>query len=135
MHLLEDLPTIARGNGRVKRELDAVGLARLLRPIARDIKLAVVEQVGSMQGQGVASVFSLGHSFGTITGVIGALHIPLQLVHPAVWKKSMGISRDKDVARAQAIRLFPSTDLSLKKDHNLAEALLLADFSMKGRTE
>jgi crossover junction endodeoxyribonuclease RuvC len=37
VHLLEDLPTIARGNGRVKRELDAVGLARLLRPVTRDI--------------------------------------------------------------------------------------------------
>lgn len=130
VHLLEDLPTLARGNGRVKRELDPVGLAHLLRPIAGDIQLAVVEQVSSMPGQGVASVFSLGHSLGSITGVISALGIPLQLVTPASWKKACGISRDKDVARGQAVRVFPHVDLHRKKDHNTAEALLLARFAL-----
>jgi crossover junction endodeoxyribonuclease RuvC len=128
VHLLEDLPTVTRGNGRVKRELDAAGLAHLLRPIAADIKVAVVEQVGSMPGQGVASVFSLGHSAGVIVGVISALQVPLQLVTPATWKKAMGLGRDKAMSRTVASRMYPSTNLSRVKDHGLAEALLLARY-------
>lgn len=134
VHLLEDLPTVTRGQGRVKRELDPAGLAHLLRPIAGEIRLAVVEQVGSMPGQGVASVFSLGHSAGVIVGVISALGIPLQLVAPSVWKKAYGIGRDKGLSRTVATRLYPGASLARVKDHNLAEALLLATFvsAMKG---
>ncbi len=134
VHLLEDLPTITRGNGRVKRELDPAGLAHLLRPIAADIKLATVEQVSSMPGQGVASVFSLGHSLGTIVGVISAMGIPMQLVAPAVWKKPYGVGRDKTLSRTVASRLFPDINLSRVKDHNLAEALLLGLYAMKGNS-
>lgn len=131
VHLLEDLPTITRGNGRVKQELDPAGLAHLLRPIASDIEIAVVEQVGSMPGQGVASVFSLGHTSGVIAGVISALGIPLQLVAPAVWKKAHGLGRDKTMSRTVASRLYPEVSLHRVKDHNLAEALLLARYAMQ----
>lgn len=131
VHLLEDLPTITRGKGRVKRELDPAGLAHLLRPIAGDIKLAVVEQVGSMPGQGVASVFSLGHTSGVIAGVISALGIPLQLVAPATWKKPLGLTRDKSMSRTVASRLYPEVALHRVKDHNLAEALLLARHALQ----
>lgn len=131
IHLLEDLPTVTRGNGRVKRELDPAGLAHLLRPLVTDSKLAVVEQVGSMPGQGVASVFSLGHSAGVIVGVIATLGIPLQLVAPAVWKKSYGVGRDKTLSRTLASRLFPLTNLTRVRDHNLAEALLLARYAIE----
>lgn len=129
VHLLEDLPTVTRGNGKVKRELDPAGLTHLLRPIASEIRLAVVEQVGSMPGQGVASVFSLGHTAGVIVGVIGALGIPLQLVAPATWKKHHGLGRDKSMSRTVASRLYPEISLHRVKDHNLAEALLLARYA------
>jgi len=131
VHLLEDLPTITRGKGKVKRELDPAGLAHLLRPIAADIKIAVVEQVGSMPGQGVASVFSLGHSSGVISGVISTLGIPLQLVGPATWKKTFSLTRDKTMSRTVASRLYPEVALHRVKDHNLAEALLLARYAMQ----
>jgi crossover junction endodeoxyribonuclease RuvC len=129
VHLLEDLPTITRGNGKVKRELDPAGLAHLLRPLAGEIRLAVVEQVGSMPGQGVASVFSLGHTSGVIAGVISTLGIPLQLIGPATWKKTFGLTRDKTMSRTVASRLYPDVSLHRVKDHNLAEALLLAHYA------
>jgi len=127
---VEDLPVMARGRGRVKSELDAAGLARLLRPHAGQIRLAVVEQVASMPGQGVASIFSLGHSLGSIVGVLAALAIPLRLVPPAVWKRAAGVSADKNLARSEAIRLWPNAPLDRVKDHNRAEALLLARYAL-----
>lgn len=130
MHSVEDLPVMARGKGRVKHEIDPAALARLIRPHAMDIKLAVVEQVGSMPGQGVASVFSMGHSLGCIVGVVQALDIPLRLVPPSVWKKRAGISSDKNLARSEAIRLWPAAPLDRVKDHNRAEALLLARYAL-----
>ena len=134
VHLLDDLPTILRGSGRVKRELDPAGLVLLLRPIAADIRVAVVETVASRPGQGVASVFSLGHSLGVIHGVLSALGIPTTTTTPAKWKRQMGLTgTDKEVSRALASRLFPAADLRRKRDHNLAEALLLAVVA-SGRT-
>ena len=130
MHSVEDLPVMARGKGRVKHEIDPAALARLLRSHTADIKLAVVEQVGSMPGQGVASVFSMGHTLGCIVGVVQALGIPLHLVPPAVWKKRAGISADKNLARSEAIRLWPAAPLDRIKDHNRAEALLLARYAL-----
>lgn len=131
MHSVEDLPVMMRGKGRVKHELDPAALARLLRPHVADIKLAVVEQVGSMPGQGVASVFSMGHTLGVIVGVLQALAVPVRLVAPAVWKRAAGISADKNLARSEAIRLFPGAPLERVKDHNRAEALLLARYSLQ----
>lgn len=128
--MVEALPTLqrGRGKGRVRRELDAAGLAHLLRPYARDIRLALVEAVASRPAQGVASVFSLGHSLGLIHGVLGALSIPWQPVTPAAWKKAMKLDGDKEASRAMAARLFPSIPLHRKADHNLAEALLIARY-------
>ncbi|SEQ01239.1 crossover junction endodeoxyribonuclease RuvC [Ectothiorhodospira magna] len=132
VELLEDLPTVARGGGRVRRELDPAGLTHLLRPIAGDVRLAVVEQVASRPGQGVASVFSLGHTAGAICGVLAALGIPMVLVPPTAWKKAAGVpsGSDKGMSRTIAARLHPGIDLSRKRDHNMADALLLARYGM-----
>lgn len=130
--LLESLPTIQRGKGKVKRELDAAGLAHLLGPYAVDLRLALVEAVASRPGQGVASVFSLGHSLGVIHGTLGALGIPWQPVTPSTWKKAMRLDSDKEACRAAAVRLFPSIPMHRKADHNLAEALLLARYGLEG---
>lgn len=130
IHLLEDLPTMERGAGRVRREIDPAALSRLLQPIADDVGLAVVEYVASRPGQGVASVFSMGHSLGTITAVIATLKVPMTLVTPATWKRAVGLGRGKDLARTLAARLHPQVDLSRAKDHNAAEALLLARYGL-----
>jgi crossover junction endodeoxyribonuclease RuvC len=136
VELLEDLPTVARGGGKVRREVDAAGLAHLLRPIAGDIRIAIVEQVASRPGQGVGSVFSLGHTTGVIVGVLSALAIPYQMTTPQSWKKAAGVptGSDKDMSRTIAARLHPDLNLSRKRDHNMADALLLARYGMTAVT-
>jgi crossover junction endodeoxyribonuclease RuvC len=80
-----DMPVhnLARG-GKNKRELDVVGLIRIL--ATHHLTHAFVEQVGSMPGQGVSSVFAFGKCYGIILGVLAARSIPLTLVAPVRWK-------------------------------------------------
>jgi crossover junction endodeoxyribonuclease RuvC len=130
-HSVEDMPTVLRGKGAVKREVDAAGLAHLLRPIAGQIKMAMIEKVGAMPLQGSSSTFSLGFSYGSAVAVVAALGIPMQLIAPATWKKRAGLTRDKEHARATAIRLWPAAPLTRKKDADRAEALLMAKHAIQ----
>lgn len=134
--IVEDLPIMANGKGgaTVKNQINGAALAQLLRPHVADIRIAIVEQVSTMRQkgeggakQGMATNGSLMHSLGVIQGVLAALGIPVQMVAPASWKKAMGlVGTDKEVSRAKAQQLFPAAPLARKKDHNRAEALLLA---------
>jgi len=95
----------------------------------RHIALAVVEKVGSMPGQGVASTFRFGRAAGVVDGVLGALGVPTQYVSPAVWKRHFGLlKKPKDASRLIALERFPhcADELKRKKDHGRAEALLIA---------
>jgi crossover junction endodeoxyribonuclease RuvC len=125
---VEDMPTVAKGSGSVKREVDPAGLFSLLRShVAADDAVSVVlERVNAMPGQGVSSVFSLGDSFGTARAVVAALGWELHYVAPVTWKKSFGLGSDKEMSRALAVRTFPTAPLNLKKHSDRAESLLMA---------
>jgi crossover junction endodeoxyribonuclease RuvC len=79
----------------------------------------------------VGSVFSFGDTYGAIRGVLGALNIPTYTIPPATWKKQLKISSKEDSLKASK-ELFPSVKFR-KKDHNIAEALLLAYYGQKER--
>jgi hypothetical protein len=53
---------------------------------------------------------------------------PLEMPTPAQWKAAMGLGKDKEANRAKAIGMFPKAPLARKKDHNRAEAVLLAEY-------
>lgn len=113
----------------VKGGVDAASLAALigdLRPTA-----AIVELVGAMPKQGVASTFKFGHGVGIVHGVIAALGLPMHLVTPAKWKRFLSLDADKEKARALALRMWPGkSDLFRRvKDHGRAEAALLARYA------
>ena len=127
-----DMPVIAHGNGFVKRAVDLPALADSLRRMAViGEPYATMERVTAFPGQGVGSMFSLGMSFWGVAGVLAALGIPLQLVEPRAWKGSYGLDKDKAKSLAMARKMFPSVDLSRKKDHNRAEALLIAHYGRR----
>lgn len=127
-----DMPVLrlSRG-GKQKRDLDAHGLAHLLR--TTPIDHAFVEAVGARPGQGVTSTFSLGRSVGIIIGVLATLDIPLTLVSPAAWKRSLTVPKAKDGARSRASQLLPkSAQLWARaRDHGRAEAALLALYGLR----
>ena len=123
IELLETIPTQIK-SGFVKRQVDTHELARILRPF-RDGK-CYLEQVAARPMQGVSSVFSFGDTYGSIRGVLGALNITTYYIPPQSWKKSLKISSKEDSIMV-AKGLF-NLDKLRKKDHNLAEALLIAHF-------
>lgn len=84
---------------------------------------------GSDKAQSSAGTFSLGLSAGIVEGVVAARGLPHTLVHPATWKAAMKLNgKDKNEVRAHAIRLYPAASLHRVKDHNRAEALLIAKY-------
>ena len=84
-----------------------------------------------MPGQGVASMFSFGHSAGVVQGVLGAYRMPVKMVTPQSWKKRAGlIGKDKEAARTLAIQMWPEwRDLDKKgAGQAFADAAFIALF-------
>jgi len=131
-----DLPVRVRSRGTVKHEIDAAALVALL-GVLRDRNRgapirAMIELTSSMPGQGVSSMFSMGVSRGIILGVLGGLGIVCAEVAPAVWKRHFDLlGNDKSHSRALASRYYPELGPRLERirDHNRAEALLIARYS------
>jgi len=134
-----DMPIMDRGAGVgvVKHQVNGAALAKLLQEwtSGRDNVefLVVVERQVPFarpgKGPGASSIFSLGHTAGTIEGVAMARRLSYREVSPHTWKKAFKISggkKGKDIARALAQRLYPEADLARVKDHNRAESILIA---------
>jgi hypothetical protein len=118
----QDLPTVAG-------QVDAATLAAQLEQMRPDV--AIIERVGAMPKQGVASTFKFGTAFGLIQGVVAALKIPTHFVAPGVWKRHFGLSSEKEEARARALQYWPGRAelFGLKRHHGRAEAALLARYA------
>ena len=132
---VEDMPVMKKGSGTVKFEVDPSGLKRVIyhTVLPTDRPIVFLERVAAMPGQGVASMFSLGDSFGCARSVVGASGLTLVCETPQVWKKHFGLGKDKEECRAFAIRLFPDAPLHLKKYVDRAEALLMARYLWETR--
>jgi hypothetical protein len=67
-----------------------------------------------------------------------ALHVPMHFITPGTWKKHYGLDADKEKSRLKALQIFPESAaffakrsaafFAKRKDHNKAEASLLAKF-------
>jgi crossover junction endodeoxyribonuclease RuvC len=123
-----DLPTIGEGT---QRRVDAANFADLIREHGQ-YRFAIIEQVSAMPGNGVASMFRFGQSYGTILGVIGALAIPLRHATPGQWKRALKLTSDGETSRARAIETWPAQAelFARKRDHNRAEAALLGLYAL-----
>ncbi|MFO7877087.1 MAG: hypothetical protein R6U55_10955 [Desulfovermiculus sp.] len=123
---VDDLPQINDWPG------DPSAAAEIIRDwsMGYQIQLVALESVHAMPKQGVASTFKFGANFGAWQGILAALGLPYLMPRPTEWQK--GLVRKSDgadpKARSLAVarRLFPDAELSKKKDHGRADALLLA---------
>jgi hypothetical protein len=95
---------------------------------------AIIERVSSMPGQGIASSFQFGVGFGSVLSVMQALHIPLEFVTAAVWKRSYGLGKDKRASLYKARLMYPSAELHLAKHDGRAESLLIARYALTRST-
>jgi len=136
-----DTPTVTLKVGKkFKRQMDLSAIVRLLKDVAvgKDVfvtieKVNAMPRIGGIDGgssMGATSAFNFGCGFGMWLGILTALEIPFQQVHPATWKSRVmaDCSKEKDASRVKAMQMFPKTagDLMRKKDHGRADALLIA---------
>jgi hypothetical protein len=133
-HAVHDMPTISKGTGSVKNEVDAGGLASIINYYNSGNMCIVIERVNAMPKQGSSSTFSLGDSFGCARAVVATLGFGISYVSPVTWKKHFKLPSDKEASRALAVRMYPAAPLNLKKHVDRAEALLLSRFLYETRT-
>lgn len=136
--VIEDMPTIdLPGNGLVKRRVDGLALARMVRTHcgAAESVHVVCEAVMTMGGKNnaVQTQGSLMRTLGAIEAVFEVLRFPAVLVTPQAWKKHYGLGSDKGESLRIARELYPTAadSLRLAKHHNRAEAVLLAHYGME----
>jgi len=133
MAIVRDIPVMAngKGNAKVKKCINPIGLKEIINEyMISGVSIAYLERVSSMPGQGVASMFSMGDTFGAIRTACLILGVPLEIITPQSWKKHYNLGADKEIIRTKAIELFPGCELHRKKDHNRAEALLIAKYGL-----
>ena len=143
LQAVHDMPTMIKGNGEgaVKNQVDPGALADMLRAWLegkdKNEVLVVIESQGPVRLPGNkilggASAFSLAYTAGVIEGVVATLRLPRELVTPSVWKKALGLTTKgtdkKALARAMAQRYYPEADIHRVRDHNRAEAILIARY-------
>jgi hypothetical protein len=127
---------IAKSGGKGKRrEVDDRQLVEWIKQFSH-ADFVVIEKVSSMPKQGVASTFSFGVAYGVYRGAIAGLGVPWQSVVPRVWKSYFKLSDDGELSRKRATELMPwaAAAWPYKKDHNVAEAALLAYYAQKIHT-
>lgn len=134
-----DTPTLqVKSGAKFKNVIDAHAAALLLQEIHPDY--IIIEKVQAMPGggersMGATSAFNFGMGFGLWLGIIAALQIPHEQVHPATWKAKLmgGMTKEKDSSRIRAMQLYPQAakNLNLKKHHGRADALLLAEYGRR----
>jgi len=131
-----DVPTYrtlskSRKSGKLTH-IDMYSTVSKLRPYRDRIIMALIEEPGAMPGQGLGSTFKFGKVCGQIEGLLAGLDIPLHPVKPSVWKMALGLDADKNATMSEIKRLYPQLVASMfsrKKDHDRAEAVLLARFA------
>ena len=137
-----DLPTVPDGKGR---RLCGRGLILAMRQFipAGEPGLLVFEDVrarpmgnGNSHGNSMHSQGSLMRSRGIVEAVADIAGLQVSTVQPATWKRHFGLLKtEKGASREKAIALYPALagDLKRVKDHNRAEAVLLAHW-LQGRS-
>ena len=127
-----DMPLLSEGK---KQRIHGYCLAILLKQWSQgeyQVRMTYLEKVHAMPKQGVTSMFSMGRSFGAVETAISMLALPITYITPQVWKRRARlIGQAKDVARTRALELYPEAPLTRKKDHNRADAILIARYGAR----
>lgn len=119
--------------------VDVRALREILRNLvpASEVGLVAIEDVrvrSAMSGRDTAhsSETKLMRMRGHVEAVALLLGLRLEIVQPQTWKRSLGLLKaEKGASLELARKLHPwaATDLQRVKDHNRAEALLLAHYA------
>lgn len=134
---IADLPTTEIAGQRVvRRKVSVTGLRDLILQFVPPghAAMALIEDVHMGMGKGGAARSSLDLNRGRVEAVLELLRLDVKVVQPPTWKRHYGLLRTEKAESLERARgLYPQVAHMLKraKDHNRAEALLIAHY---GRT-
>lgn len=134
---VEDLPIVVGPSGKRVDARALIHMVRVMVPPGHEA-LACIEDVRARRMAGRVTSHSsetvLVLARGAIEAVLQIARIECRAIQPQAWKSFCGIAADKTgrQARDTAATLYPLAAHKLKrvKDHNRAEALLIAHFGM-----
>ena len=131
IEFFDDGFNVVKRGKKAHKEPNVALLAHRLRTWGPDI--VILEHVNPISGQGLASTGTFMRAFGQLEGLIVGLGFPYQLVRPQQWQRDLRVKSGHDEARAKVLQWYPglASELSRKKDHNRAAALLLAIWGEK----
>jgi len=130
---LWDMPCqIIRGGKRLRRQVDCGVLADYIdKLIGHGGATVAIEKQGSRPGERATAAHSLGRSYGVIEQALASARIDYRIVTPQTWQHTTGVIKGsgKMGSLTRARELYPTCDqLSRKKDHGRADALLIAEY-------
>jgi len=122
-------------NGKTRLMIDAEALySRLLHNTWHkpDVELfATIEHPAPLPKEfdvPIKATCELFMHYGTLNTVMELMAATVLPVHPRSWKSGYHLPADKAAALNLARSMFPGVDLRNKQDHNIGEALLLAEY-------
>ena len=131
-------------------EQEMVDLLQLLpaRPIYGKHALVEAQQGGSFAAKGkgcpvchkppisAKSQFNFGRNYGTWLGILAALQIPFQEIHPKTWQKAFGgLPKDSAKRKAEVHRRVQNRWPHLKPPKYIADALAILAVLIDRQTE
>ena len=126
--LTTDMPIILVGK---KRELNEPKI-RLVLEDFKPLRVGI-EKAQTMPNQGISSSGRYMASYGFLRGVCAGLSIEYHLIHPKTWKKVMmhDMPKEKEASIMRVGQLYPDIVLGRKKDHGIADAILIAKYLLE----
>ncbi len=120
---------------------DTTDFGNFLAPIITDtnnMAIAFIEDVHVMPTDSKIAAFNFGRNFGAILGILQFLMIPTIKISPNLWKnyfwsrseKADDKAGKKEASVEKVKQMYPALaqEFLKKKDHNQAEALLIATY-------
>jgi crossover junction endodeoxyribonuclease RuvC len=126
----QDMPIVTVGK---KRELDEAALFKVCYRYSPTYEHLVVgiEKSQTMPGQGIASSGRYMASYGFLRGLCVGMGLSYVLIRPPTWKKVMlmDMPKEKGSSIVKVNQLYPDLQLTRKKDHGIADAILIARYT------
>lgn len=135
-----DMPTMHRNKTDNKQQINVAELDRMLKTMtssAQGVVRFIIERVyaAPKSRMGLSMAVMFGKTAGHIEACIICQGMPVEFVMPGSWKKHLKLGKDKEHSRAYAQQLYPQAPLGHKKDHNRAEAILLARWYLQQQAQ
>ena len=127
------LSSSTKAKKKTQTKYDPAGICNLfsmLQPFAGRVRV-FVEEITTMPMNGSKAIYAAGLSQGIWQVYLYSQGFSVQYLRPVAWKKAIwGTAykhKEKDDGRLKAIQIFTGAPLHRKKDHNRAEAMLIAE--------